>query len=214
MPLSFPPSALAALTTLLLFTGCSTEGSNLPPLPAPPPIAQAYILGPGDKLQITVFNLEALNSVTGVGGMQGAGNTGQNSGAPGANGPFTISDTGDVAAPVIGNVKAAGLTVGELEKKIAEGLAKYIRDPNVGVEVLTYRPVFILGEVKTPGSYPYIANMNVRAAVATAGGYTYRADKTIVIVERKIDGHIFRGRADALTPVLPDDEITIPERFF
>lgn len=214
MRATLPLRAVTILTSLLLMAGCSTDGSDLPPLPAPPSLAQAYVLGPGDKLQITVFNLQALNSVAGVGGTTGGGNAAQSSGTPGPNGPFTISDTGEVAAPIIGNVKAAGLTVEELEKEIAEALSKYVEHPNVGVEVVTYRPFFILGEVKTPGNYPYLAKMDVRAAVATAGGYTPRANKTIVIVERRIDGQVFRGRADPQTPILPDDEITIPERYF
>jgi polysaccharide export outer membrane protein len=196
---------------LLALVGCGTEGADLPPLPAAPSLAEAYVLGPGDKIQITVFNLEAVNSVTGAGGTASAS---QNSGgAPGANG-YTISDTGQVAAPIIGDVKAAGLTVEQLKTEIAEALAKYIQHPNVGVEVLTYRPFFILGEVKTPGNYPYIAKLDVRAAVATAGGYTYRADKKIVIIERKIDNNTVRGRAEPTTPILPNDVITIPERFF
>jgi polysaccharide export outer membrane protein len=204
-----PLKSILTLCGMLLLAACSTEGSNLPPLPPSPPLSKAYILGPGDKIQITVFNLEAVNSVNGAGG-----SANQNSTGPAGNNGVTISDTGQVAAPIIGDVKAAGLTVGELSAEISDALSKYIQHPNVGVEILTYRPFFILGEVKTPGSYPYAANLNVRTAVATAGGYTYRADKTIVIVERKIGGNIFRGRADAMTPILPDDAITIPERFF
>ena len=82
------------------------------------------------------------------------------------------------------------------------------------VVVLNYRPFYILGEVKSPGSYPYVSGMTVVTAVALAGGYTYRAKKDRAYITRADDPEKKEQRADPITRVYPGDVITIPERFF
>jgi protein involved in polysaccharide export with SLBB domain len=113
---------------------------------------------------------------------------------------------------MIGKVPAAGLTSMQLAENIGEMLraGRYITRPFVSVEVETYRPFYILGEVSSPGAYPYAAGMKVLAAIADAHGYTYRANKDYVIITR--DGK--DGKAGVFASIQPDDIIRVPERYF
>ena len=193
---------------LMLLGGCGSTGSGLPPLPDDPPIAQSYILGPGDKLAIHLYGIDDLSGGGATAGAAAGGAT------PGP-GEYTISDAGQIGVPLIGEVTASGLTVSKLKYEITAKLAQgYIKDPKVGVEVLAYRPFYIFGEVNHPGSFPYAANLNVLSAVATAGGFTYRADESFVVIERKVDGKTVKGKGDPGTAIRPDDIVRVPERFF
>lgn len=159
------------------------------------PLATAdsgYLLGSGDKLRITVFGETELS------------------------GPYEIDGTGVVAFPLVGEVKAAGGTARDLEGRIATKLkAGYLKNPTVNVEVLTYRPFFILGEVKQPGSYPYKNGLNVLNAVAMAGGYTYRAKSNVWVITRSGDSkYQDREVTNGDFTVKPGDTIVVPERFF
>jgi polysaccharide export outer membrane protein len=149
-----------------------------------------YIMGAGDKVKITVFGEEDLS------------------------GQFEVSSTGEVSMPLIGPVKAAGNTVSALENAIAGKLKEgYMKDPRVSVEVNSYRPFFIVGEVMKPGSYDYVNGMSVITAVALAGGYTYRADKDGITVKHGgRDGREAPAKED--TSLAPGDVIRVPERFF
>ncbi len=188
-------SAIRMAVTVLMFilplVACSSEGANLPPLSGstvPKATYDAnYRLGPGDKLRVKVIGAEDLN------------------------GEYTVSDNGTVSIPLIGDVKAAGesrVTVERtIEKKLSDG---YLRNPKVSVAVLQYRPFYIFGEVSKPGEYPYASGMRVVNAVATAGGYTYRANQNFVVVSR--NGQ--ERRAAPTDIIQPDDVIKVPERFF
>lgn len=149
-----------------------------------------YTLDTGDKLRITVF------------------------GHPDLSGEFEVGSTGSVTLPLVGEVGAVGRSVTQLEKAIVAKLKPdYLRNPQVSAEVINYRPFFIIGEVKNPGTYPYIGGMRVVNAVALAGGFTYRAKKDQVLITRaKGDGTPEEVGSDAL--VLPGDVIQIKERFF
>lgn len=151
-----------------------------------------YRLGSGDQLKITVFGETDLS------------------------GQYEIDGSGFVAFPLVGEVKAAGGTVRELEKGIASKLsAGYLKNPTVSIEVLTYRPFFILGEVKRPGSYAYKNGLNVLNAVALAGGYTYRAKSSVWVITRSGDkSYNEREITDGAFQIRPGDTIVIPERFF
>jgi len=117
--------------------------------------------------------------------------------------------------PLIGAVSARGLTTTELSAAISARLKQnFIREPHVAVEVETYRPFFILGEVTFPGQYPYVANMTVETAVAIAGGFTPRAYHTDVVISRTVGGQTVRITVPATAPVRPGDTITINERWF
>lgn len=182
--------AIAALALGLPLLGCST-GSNLPPLPsanvASGSSGDTYRLGPGDKLKVIVFGAEDLS------------------------GEFNVNDAGFVNAPLVGNVKAAGLTTQQfahaLEQKLANG---YMRDPKVSVQVNTHRPFYIFGEVTKPGEYPYANDMTVLSAIAMGGGYTYRANQNYAVVRRNGKDY----RADVTDKIQPDDVIRVPERLF
>jgi len=149
-----------------------------------------YKLGSGDKLRITVFGEKELS------------------------GNFELDGSGNISIPLIGKVGARNATVPVLETKISEKLRKYLKSPQVTVEVLNYRPFYILGEIKKPGNYPYVAGISVLNAVAMAGGYTYRADKDDIFIKRASDSSGREQKATAETTILPGDIITIKERFF
>lgn len=153
--------------------------------------APVYRLAADDKLRITVF------------------------GEPDLTGPFTVGSDGNLSFPLIGSVKAAGLTVAELQAALTSRLgAKYLKNPKVAAELVDYRPFYILGEVNKAGQYPYRAGISVVAAVATAGGFTYRANhKTVAIKHIGTPGE----EKVKLTPdllVQPGDTIRVLERFF
>jgi polysaccharide export outer membrane protein len=150
-----------------------------------------YKLGSGDQVRITVFGQQDLS------------------------GEFQVDGSGSVALPLIGNVQAGGSTVRELEKRIAAKLRPdYLKNPRVNIEVLNYRPFYIIGEVQKPGSYAFVNGMTVVNAVALAGGYTYRARENEVLVTRANDPERRKQRAGHDTVVLPGDVIEVPERFF
>lgn len=185
---------MRAAATLLMVPGCllasCAPGSGLPPLPTMPP--GPYHLGAGDQIRIITFGQEQLS------------------------GKFQVSDAGNVALPLVGTIRAVGLTTTELEQSIEQALEekKILLQPSVSVEVTEYRPIFVLGEVEKPGQYPYQPGMTVLTAVAIAGGFTYRAQTHQVSILRKVDGHSVEGRAPRGTDVLPGDVITVFERYF
>lgn len=151
-----------------------------------------YRLGSGDKVRISVFGEEDLS------------------------GEYEIDGSGVVAFPLVGEVKAAGGTARDLERKLSAALRNgYLKQPVVSIEVLTYRPFFILGEVKRPGSYPYKNGLTVLNAVALAGGYTYRAKENRWLVTRgSKDKAKEKEVENGDYKVLPGDTIFVPERFF
>ncbi|HYG88075.1 MAG TPA: polysaccharide biosynthesis/export family protein [Azospirillum sp.] len=174
----------------LAVAGCASQ--DAPPEPAGmAPQVSEYRLGPGDALRVIVFGEEQLS------------------------GEFRLDAAGRVALPLIGEVQAKDRTTRDLEKDIARRLeAGYIREAKVSVEVLNFRPFFILGEVRNPGQYAYVNGMTALSAVAMAGGYTYRAKEDYVLISRGADPKKQVYRAPITTPVMPDDVVRIPERYF
>lgn len=160
--------------------------------PASAPAQPAdYVLGSADKVRVTVY------------------------GEPSLSGEFFISGSGVMSLPLIGEIKAGGMTLGQFQGAVQKALSDgYLKDPRVSAEVLTFRPFYILGEVEKPGTYPYTAGLTVLNAVATAGGFTYRADKKSVWI--KHNGETTEQKSE-LTPsivVAPGDTIRLGERFF
>ena len=175
------------LLTILLITAlaCFAGAGNAQDASA------IYRLSSGDQIKITVYGHEDLS------------------------GEFEVDSQGSIGLPLIEEVMAAGLTVEELEIAITDELKPdYLRNPSVTIEVLSYRPIFILGEVRAPGAYPYAKGMTVVNVVALAGGYTYRARTKAIIITRR-DGEA-KGEieANADTAILPGDIIEVPERYF
>lgn len=150
----------------------------------------SYRLGAGDKLRVGVF------------------------GEPDLSGEFDVPGNGNVSLPLIGQVKATGLTLSEFEGEIREKLQEgYLTNPKVTVEVLNYRPFYIIGEVGKPGEYPYTDGMTVLNAVAVAGGFTYRANDSQVYITRN-GGEEVAYQVGRSIRVLPGDIVRVPERFF
>jgi protein involved in polysaccharide export with SLBB domain len=150
-----------------------------------------YRLGAGDKLRIIVYGEESLT------------------------GEFFVSGAGKVSFPLIGEIDAAGRTLPEVQKSIETKLADgYLKQPRVSAEVLNYRPFYILGEVMKPGEYPYTNGLTVLNAVATAEGFTYRANKQTVFIKRATTEGEHPFPLTTATPVEPGDTIRIGERFF
>ena len=160
------------------------------------PVAVAFEDGPytldsGDRLRIVVFGQDALSN------------------------NYTVDAQGQVTLPLAGTIQARGLTTAQLSSAIAGRLKSgYVRDPSVAVEIETYRPFFVLGEVTFPGQYPYVPNMTVENAIAIAGGFTPRASKDKVTITRKIQGVPTRSTLPLRSPIRPGDTVEISERWF
>lgn len=146
-----------------------------------------YRLGIGDKVKVVVF------------------------GQPDLTGEAEIDASGKIVVGLIGEVAASGRTIADVQGEIRARLDKdYLVDPKVSVLMVAYRPITILGQVKTPGRYPYSAGMNIRQAIALSGGYERRASTGAVVVFR--DGQEIELEIDAL--VRPGDTIEVQRRFF
>jgi polysaccharide export outer membrane protein len=161
------------------------------PFAAMPEHNAPYTLDAGDRLRVVVFGQEGLTN------------------------SYAVDASGHITMPLIGAVPARARTTEGLSRAISDKLKNgYIREPHVAVEIDTYRPFFILGEVTAPGQYPYVANMTAETAVAIAGGFSPRARKHEVILTRTIDGRSYRGPAPLSFPIRPGDTIVVAERWF
>ncbi|MGI9406387.1 MAG: polysaccharide biosynthesis/export family protein, partial [Hyphomicrobiaceae bacterium] len=128
---------------------------------------------------------------------------------------YTVDDQGRISVPLVGSVLARGHTTLTLERVIKGGLDnKYVKDAQVSIEVAVYRPFFILGEVRTPGQFPYVYGMTVEKAVATAGGYGPRASMRSIQVTRTINGSREVLDVTPMDYIYPGDSIMVEERFF
>jgi protein involved in polysaccharide export with SLBB domain len=175
-----------------VLTACGPALDQLPSAGAAPSLsaapAQEYTLGSEDKIRLTVFGEEQLS------------------------GELQVDSSGSVSMPLVGEVRAGGLTLRQFEAAVAAKLKQgYLQDPKVSAEVVNFRPIYVIGEVKKPGQYPFVSNMTLQKAVALAEGYTYRANESSAEIVRA--GRKFRADG-AMTPLLPGDEIRILERYF
>ena len=149
-----------------------------------------YLLDTGDRLRVFVY------------------------GQPNLSRGYTVDHDGQITVPLIGRVKARGLTTHELEGRIRSRLgAEFMRDPQVTVDIQQNRPFFILGEVRNAGGYPYVSGMTVETAVALAGGYTERASSRSFRITRRINGYVETIEAPADYVIRPGDTVFVYERF-
>lgn len=189
-----PSLAVAALLLAALAVGACSSAPSIPP----PSFATAdagalertYRLGIGDKLKVTVFGEENLS------------------------GQYEVNALGQVSMPLVGEINAQGLAISAFRENLARRLADgYLKSPRVTIEVLNYRPIYVHGEVKSGGEFPYKNGLKIRDAIALAGGFTYRANERFVTIVRE-------GAGEAEVPlmsnvvVLPGDNIRVPERYF
>ncbi len=151
-----------------------------------------YILGPNDRVRVTVFGEDDLT------------------------GEYQVDTTGFVSLPLIGEVKASGLTLREFENGVEDQYGDgYLVSPRVSAEVINYRPFFIVGEVTDAGQYPFEPGMTIIKAISTAGGYTYRANRRrVYVLRREVNEEEVEVPADSDLRVMPGDVIRIPERRF
>ena len=153
----------------------------------PPP----YTLDAGDKLRIVVFGQDGISNA------------------------YIVDAGGNVNLPLIGTVPARGITTQQLSQRITARLKQgYVREPHVTVEVETYRPFFILGEVTTPGQYPYVADMTVEKAIAIAGGFAPRAYKQTVELTHTARGQQIKSDVPLSYRLRPGDTLLVKERWF
>lgn len=191
------PFRFAGLPVFVAIAFCIITGTSTPVAAqqhhqsASGPSPRTYVLGTSDRVRVKVY------------------------GEPDITGEYEVDGSGSVSIPLAGHVKAGGLTTRQLERAIAAALSKgIVRDPRVNVEIALYRPYYILGEVKKSGEYPYKSGLTVLDAVASAGGYTYRANEGKVLLRRS--GSTVEETYSLNAPVLvfPGDNIRIPERYF
>jgi polysaccharide export outer membrane protein len=185
---------LAALLAAAVLSACADSAAPPPPnfvtLDAAGIAERTYRLGAGDKLKLTVFGEENLS------------------------GQFEVNALGQVPLPLAGEVPAKGLTLDQFRDAVAGRLANgYLKNPKVSVEVLNFRPIYVHGEVKSGGEFAFKTGLKLRDAIAMAGGYTYRANQSYVLVSREGEPEV-KVPMPSSSPVLPGDNVRIPERFF
>lgn len=186
---------LFALGVCLVISGC--QGTDAPPVSAAElrqletEAKTAPPLQPGEKIHVIVYGESSLS------------------------GDYEIDPSGFVAIPLVGSIKAAGSTPDQLAEKLASAYrtTNYLKNPKVTVEVVVFRPFYILGEVKTPGSYPYVGGLNVLSAIAIAGGTTYRANRSYVMIQHAGENGMHRYDLKSSVPILPGDIIEVPRRY-
>jgi len=193
---------LVGLAIALALAGCSTAGNSdiafpmqvdhlQPTANSPTTSYGPYALRPNDQVRVQVYN------------------------EPDITGDYQVDSAGYLSIPLAGRVKAAGLTASQLEHSITSRLkGGILNDPRVTIQVSTYAPIYIHGEVKKSGEFPFRPGLTVMDAVAAAGGFTYRADDSRAYVRRSGAAAEFVYPLDARVLVFPGDNITIPERYF
>jgi polysaccharide export outer membrane protein len=188
-----PALILVGLLALLSLYGCAQGplASASATDAAASRVIEDYRLGIADKVRVTVFGEESLS------------------------GEFVVGSNGKLSLPLIGETQAAGFTIGQLQDEISRGYRQgYLNEPRVSAEVLNYRPFYILGEVEKPGEYPYTNGLTILNAVATAGGFTYRADMRRIFVKRAEGDAEEEFLLTTSTRIAPGDTIRIRERLF
>jgi polysaccharide export outer membrane protein len=154
-------------------------------------MAAPYLLDAGDRLRITVFGQDGLTN------------------------SYAVDAAGMITMPLVGSLAARGLTTAQLSHALSQRLKQgYIRQPKVAIEVEAYRPFFIHGEVANPGQYAYLANLTVENAIAIAGGFGPRANRSKVTLSRTINGQNTRATVPLSYPLRPGDTLSIGERWF
>jgi protein involved in polysaccharide export with SLBB domain len=188
-----------AITRLCLvcavsLASCADDGSSAPPFvlrQQADGLSRTYRLGVGDKLKVNVF------------------------GEPDLSGTFEVAATGHVAMPLIGDIPAQGRPIADFREAVARKLSEgYLKQPKITVEILNYRPIYVHGEVRSGGEFPFKSGLKLRDAIAVAGGYTYRANLSYVLLAREGEPQEMKVALPSDLDVLPGDNIRIPERFF
>jgi protein involved in polysaccharide export with SLBB domain len=155
-------------------------------------VAVASLVQPGEKIRITVYGEEALT------------------------GEYDVNPAGYVTMPLVGAVRAGGRSQAELGKDIANKYSRggFLQDPHVTVAIVQFKPFYVMGVVATSGEFPFRSGLNVHAAVAMAGGFTYRASRTYVLIRHTGDEVWKEYSLAEPVPIAPGDLIRVPELYF
>lgn len=183
------------MVALVVFTALNAGCIQLTKGPAAQAIFDAldqpYTLDTGDRLRVIVFGQAELSNL------------------------YTVDQAGRLSIPLIGAVGVRGLTTKEMEDQIGAALRNgFLKTPQVTIEVETYRPFFVLGEVAQPGQYPYVLGMTAQTAVAIARGFTPRARQSTIEITRSVNGELIRAEVPIHHPLRPGDTVQVFERWF
>jgi protein involved in polysaccharide export with SLBB domain len=184
-----------ALLAGFQLAGCYTDFGPVEIGTAPTSLSGAHVasrLQPGEKIRVTVYGEEALT------------------------GDYDINPAGYVAMPLIGTVRAAGHSQSEFGKDLADQYRRggFLQDPHITVAVVQFKPFYVLGEATNPGEYPFRTGLNVHSAVAMAGGFTYRASRSYILIRHAGDEVWKEYSLAEPVPIAPGDLIRVPERYF
>lgn len=181
---------------LLTLAGCETTdpyvaAANSTSQTAAVEVYPEIRLSPGDRLRVTVFGEERLS------------------------GDYDLDLNGNASLPLAGTVHLAGMTKAEAEAAVSKKLrSEYLRNPKVTVDVTSFRPFYVTGQVERPGEFPYRNRLNLISALAVAGGPTYRASRSKIYIQRGGVGPFQEFEPSPVVPVFPGDVIRVPERYF
>ncbi|MGJ4940752.1 polysaccharide biosynthesis/export family protein [Bradyrhizobium sp. HKCCYLS1011] len=187
--------SLVFLAAALGLAGCYTDYGPVELETRPVSLANSAAptrLHPGDKVRVTVYGEEGLT------------------------GEYEVNPAGSISMPLIGQIRAAGRSQGELERDIAGRYrgGGFLQDPHVTVAITQFKPFYILGEATNPGEYPFRSGLTVHSAVAMAGGFTYRASRSVVLIRHTGEEIWKEYPLSEPVPIVPGDLIRIPERYF
>ena len=175
----------------LLVAGCAADMGPVAYFDGSVPNGTAPVIQRGDKIKVTVYGEDNLNGI------------------------YDVDPSGSISIPLAGTIRAAGRSKIALQREIARRYkSEYLQDPKVTVEVVSFRPVYILGEAEHPGEYPYKSGLNLISAVTTAGGFTYRASRSYVLIQHAGEEVWVQYPLSASVAISPGDLIRIPERYF
>jgi polysaccharide export outer membrane protein len=172
-------SRYSSFAVIVIFVAMVVSASaQAPPKPTPAPAANDYVVGPQDILTITSYDQADLS------------------------GKFSVEADGTFTYPMVGRVKAGGLTLRQVEAQVKKQLKDggFFNNPQITVAVEQYKSqkVFIVGEVKTPGTYALSGDMNLVEALARAGSTLPSASGEAVIVHP--------SNKNIAEPVLPNQD--------
>ncbi|SNS94144.1 polysaccharide export outer membrane protein [Sphingomonas laterariae] len=187
-------SALLGALMCLAIAGCASSDSSVASVAdANRMVGQEFRLASGDHLRVTVF------------------------GEPTLTAEYEVGVGGTVTLPLISEVPAAGQTPTQLASAISTRLEQggFVLAPKVAVDVLSHRPVYLLGEVNKPGEYPYEGGLTFHQAIAKAGGFTPRASRGTIVLQRSgwAASRTIKLNGEPLV-ILPGDTIIVKEAFF
>jgi len=150
-----------------------------------------YKLGSGDRVRVTVYGEEDLS------------------------GEFQVDSAGYIRLPLIGQVEASGHSAYQLEGSVEASLENgYLKNPRVNIEVTTYRPFYIIGQVNRPGQYAYVSNMSALDAIGLAGGFTDHAVESIVHIRHEGEAKEHDVAPNEAVKVRPGDVIRVDQTLF